>query len=202
MKIFFCTILLAIFFGLPAYSQYEVQLATTDSTIGKYLENSVKDTTVLDSCVTGIYYIKFILNAEGNIHSYTCSKKMPDSYKKIFKKKLDILNKKWDKKFLDYVTRQKIVLLQPMLFNVNNDCFIQENYYTKKMDSSENPNDQKTLTDKAIIYGLSRDIFTMQQSFLTAADFDNNKSLKNGSKLLMLSPCIITRVKSGRNYYR
>lgn len=201
---YICAVLIFLVVSNKAvYSQDAVQLSTPDSTIQKYLENSTKDTTIMDSCIENVSYIKFNLNSKGELKAFTCSKAMPAAFKSVFKQRLEALKDKWDRKFLKKVTKNKITLLQPVFLYNHSTCLIRDNFYIKKMDTAE-PGSQEynTYLDKAMINLISYNLVSVKESFLKSFDFDSNEGFTNGSGLYLLTPCTISRKRTGRVFER
>ncbi len=190
------SIIAILLLNATCFSQNLQHLNTSDSTLNRYLERSFSTIKVVDSCMEGIYSIRFRLNQEAKLYDYSTSSMMPVAYKIAFKEKIDELGKNWNQDFLNSV-KDSVFIFIPVLISIQQHCSLRDNFYTKKMASgkiAETSMEYQLYTQKALAEYLAGHLVELEKIFLNAMFFDQKHSGDRVLKTLILKPCLVKRI--------
>ena len=95
-----------------------------DSTLGMYLNSRIEKSLnhFTDTCFEGFYEVAFSLKKNGDIKEFTTSKKMPQKYSDTIQALLNLLKPYWTKDFVNFVSKNNSVIVQPLYLSVMENC--------------------------------------------------------------------------------
>jgi hypothetical protein len=195
----YCILLLmfSMFCNLVLSQSSERIIMGQDSTLDLYFSHSLEKKIIGDSCISGMYFLKFSVDKKGNINNYDYSQLMPLAFEAEIKTLLDGIKEKWDKKFIKLVAKKNKIIIQPVFLHIDNNCSINPSLLEKlNFDSSDKEAKQVIALKNATMILLSSYIINVQKTYIDAFDFGGNSfSYMN---CVLLKPCLIIRNIPGK----
>ena len=112
--------IIALFIFFVSEIKAQNILKTSDSTLAKYLESSLRFVSTGDTCFSGIYNMTFGLSKKNEIIEFDCSATLPKSFATKIKDLMLSLNGKWNSEFIYRNQKQKFV--QPIFLSIESNC--------------------------------------------------------------------------------
>ncbi|WP_205510260.1 hypothetical protein [Longitalea arenae] len=167
-------------FALASLAQQKQTVEPADTVLATYIQQQFYSENFVDSCYTGIHFLEISFTA-GSMSTFI-SGDLNSVYKKRLEKLLADPLKIWDKRYIAYCKKNKIHIVQPILFVINANC-----YRLKDSTNVADPLTKATVNELAVKI-LSSQSLTLKQSFNQIGLAQKGKA----THCIFVAPCIIS----------
>lgn len=111
------------------FSQGEFDKCAKYNSFSEYLVENLVKCRMSDTCFTGVYYIKIKFKSKGEFNEINVEGEMPNITRNLIIAEILKSKKFWDRKFVRSVYRKNMIVVMPLMIEVQNDCILTENKY-------------------------------------------------------------------------
>ena len=166
--------------AIASLAQQKKTVEPADTVLATYLQHQFYAENFADSCYTGIHFLE-ISFSKGSTSTF-----ISGNLNSVYKKRIESLVadplKIWDKRYVDYLKKNKVHIVQPILFVINANC-----YRLKDSVNAVDPLNKATVNELAIKI-LNSQSLSLKQSF-------NQIQLEQKGKAancILVAPCTIS----------